>query len=74
MDYCGTGVESSDASPHIQGFRAFLVASFGLPALSAAQARKPTVRAITGFITIDAKSYKSQIDDAVQFLTKCAKR
>ena len=48
----------------------FLVASFGLPALSAAQARKPTVRAITGFITIDAKSYKSQIDDAVRFLNK----
>jgi len=31
---------------------------------------KPKVRAITGFITIDAKSYPSQIEQTVQFLSQ----
>jgi uncharacterized protein (UPF0210 family) len=38
-------------------------------ALYAADRPKPKVRAITGFITIDAKSYASQIADAVKFLS-----
>ena len=31
---------------------------------------KPRIRAITGFITIDAKSYTSQIQEAVTFLSQ----
>ena len=40
------------------------------PALRGADPVKPRVRAITGFITIDAKSYQSQIEEAVAFLSK----
>jgi uncharacterized protein (UPF0210 family) len=40
------------------------------PALRAAEPPKPRVRAITGFITVDAKSYPSQIEDAVKFLNR----
>ena len=45
-----------------------LLGSFGLPALHATDRAKPKIRAITGFITIDAKSYPSQIEEAVKFL------
>src|SRR5260370_35564786 len=38
------------------------------PALRAADPVKPRVRAITGFVTIDAKSYPSQIQETVTFL------
>src|SRR5579872_6627573 len=31
---------------------------------------KPRIRAITGFVTIDAKSYASQIEETVTFLSK----
>ena len=31
---------------------------------------KPRIRAITGFITIDAKSYASQIQETVTFLSQ----
>jgi hypothetical protein len=45
-----------------------LLSSFGLPVLRATDRPKPKIRAITGFITIDAKSYPSQIEEAVKFL------
>jgi uncharacterized protein len=48
----------------------FFVTSFALPSLRAADPPKPKVRAITGFITIDAKSYPSQIDETVKFLSQ----
>jgi hypothetical protein len=47
-----------------------VVALMALPALRAANAPKPKVRAITGFITIDAKLYPSQIEETVKFLGK----
>jgi uncharacterized protein len=40
------------------------------PAPGAAERPKPKIRAITGFITIDAKSYPQQIEDAVKFLSQ----
>jgi uncharacterized protein len=40
------------------------------PAVGADGIVKPRVRAITGFITIDAKSYASQIQEAVTFLSQ----
>jgi uncharacterized protein (UPF0210 family) len=40
------------------------------PTLRAAASVKPKVRAITGFITIDPKSYPSEIQDTVTFLSK----
>jgi uncharacterized protein (UPF0210 family) len=45
-----------------------VVALVALPALHAVNSPKPKVQAITGFITIDAKSYPSQIEEAVKFL------
>jgi len=39
------------------------------PSIRAADPVKPRVRAITGFITIDAKSYASQIQETVTFLS-----
>jgi uncharacterized protein (UPF0210 family) len=46
-----------------------LAAAVGaVPGLRAADPVKPNVRAITGFITIDAKSYPAQITEAVTFL------
>src|ERR1700722_754580 len=42
----------------------------GLPVLHAADAAKPKVRAITGFVTIDAKSYPAQLEEAVKFLNQ----
>src|SRR5438067_1801721 len=47
-----------------------LVISVALPSLRAADPPKPKVRAITGFITIDAKSYPSQIEETVRFLSQ----
>jgi uncharacterized protein len=44
--------------------------SFALPGLCAGDAPKPKVRAITGFITIDAKSYPAQIEETVKFLSQ----
>src|SRR5262245_26711328 len=40
------------------------------PTLRAADSVKPRIRAITGFITIDAKSYASQIQETVTFLNQ----
>jgi uncharacterized protein len=39
-----------------------------LPSLHATDPPKPKVRAITGFVTIDARTYASQIDETVKFL------
>src|SRR5215470_9375449 len=36
----------------------------------AADPVKPRVRAITGFVTIDAKTYREQIQDTVAFLSR----
>src|ERR1700733_12225204 len=36
----------------------------------AADSPKPKVRAITGFITIDARSYPAQIEETVKFLSQ----
>jgi len=41
----------------------------GLP-LGASDPVKPRVRAITGFVTIDAKSYRTQIEETVTFLSR----
>jgi len=40
------------------------------PRLHAADAVKPRVRAITGFVTIDAKNYRAQIEETVAFLSR----
>ncbi len=40
------------------------------PALRAADRAKPKVRAVTGFITVDAKSYPSQFEEAAKFLSQ----
>jgi len=45
------------------------LAAIFLPALRAADQAKAKVRAVTGFITIDAKSYPSQFEEAAKFLT-----
>jgi uncharacterized protein (UPF0210 family) len=37
---------------------------------SAAEAPKPKIRAITGFVTIDVKSYPAQIEETVRFLSQ----
>ena len=42
-----------------------LLSALSLPA---ADTRKPKVRAITGFVTIDPKSYPAQLEDAAKFL------
>jgi len=41
-----------------------------LPALRADDRAKPKVRAVTGFITVDAKSYPAQFEEAAKFLTQ----
>ncbi len=46
-----------------------LFTGVALTVLHAADRPKPKVRAITGFITIDAKSYPRQIEEAVKFLS-----
>ena len=45
------------------------LAAIFLPAVRAADQAKAKVRAVTGFITIDAKSYPSQFEAAAKFLT-----
>ena len=47
-----------------------VVAAAAASGLRAADPPKPKVRAITGFITIDATSYASQIEEAVTFLSQ----
>jgi len=47
-----------------------LLATVSCPALRAADRAKPKVRAVTGFINIDAKSYPSQFEEAAKFLTQ----
>jgi uncharacterized protein len=44
--------------------------ALALPALRAADPAKPKVRAITGFITVDATSYAAQIQETVTFLNR----
>ncbi len=53
---------------HLLSALALLVIA-AVPTLRAADPVKPKVRAITGFITIDAKSYPAQIQEAVTFLS-----
>ena len=47
-----------------------LLATIFCPAMRAADRAKPKVRAVTGFITIDAKSYPSQFEEAAKFLSQ----
>jgi uncharacterized protein (UPF0210 family) len=47
-----------------------LLAAACVSVLGADDRPRPVVRAITGFITIDAKSYPSQIEEAVKFLSQ----
>jgi uncharacterized protein len=42
----------------------------GIPGMRAADPPKPRIRAITGFVTIDAKSYPAQLEETVAFLSK----
>jgi len=46
-----------------------LLTSLAVPALRSAETPRPKIRAVTGFITIDPKSYRSQIEEAVTFLS-----
>jgi hypothetical protein len=48
----------------------FLLTAIFSSTLFAADPVKAKVRAITGFITIDAKSYPSQFEDAMKFLSQ----
>ena len=41
-----------------------------VPGLRGADSVRPRIRAITGFVTIDARSYPSQIEETVTFLSK----
>jgi hypothetical protein len=50
--------------------RCFLIGLSLVAALYAGEAAKPKIRAITGFITIDANSYPAQIEEAVTFLSQ----
>jgi uncharacterized protein len=47
-----------------------LLAAVSCPALDAADRAKAKVRAVTGFITIDAKSYPAQFEEAAKFLSQ----
>jgi uncharacterized protein len=47
-----------------------LLAAVAVAGARAAEPAKPKVRAITGFITIDAKSYPAQIEETVAFLSQ----
>jgi hypothetical protein len=47
-----------------------LLGALSSSALRAAQSSKPKVRAVTGFISIDPKSYPTQIEEAVKFLSQ----
>src|SRR5579863_1015569 len=55
-------------SKHILS-RVLLLMGLASPGVFAAETAKPKVRAITGFITIDAKSYRAQIEETVTFLS-----
>src|ERR1041385_571926 len=46
------------------------VAIVAAPVLRAADPVKPKIRAITGFVTIDAKNYPAQLEETVAFLSK----
>ena len=46
------------------------VAGAVTPLLRGAEPAKPRIRAITGFVTIDAKSYPAQIEETVAFLSR----
>jgi uncharacterized protein (UPF0210 family) len=54
--------------PHLK--RALALSVLTALLLPGADAPKPKVRAITAFITIDAKSYPAQIEEAVKFLSQ----
>jgi len=47
-----------------------ILAAAAIPAWPSAEAPKPKVRAITGFITVDAKNYRAQIEESVAFLSR----
>src|ERR1700756_312014 len=48
-----------------------ILSLFAVPILlCAADTPKPKVRAITGFVTIDAKSYPAQLEETVKFLSQ----
>ena len=47
-----------------------LLLTIPAPSLRGADQTKPRVRAITGFVTIDAKSYPAQLEEAAAFLTR----
>jgi hypothetical protein len=47
-----------------------LLISLAAPVTRAAETSKPKIRAVTGFITIDAKSYPAQIEETVKFLSQ----
>ncbi len=47
-----------------------LLTAVSCPTLRAADSAKAKVRAVTGFITIDAKSYPSQFEEAAKFLSQ----
>jgi uncharacterized protein len=47
-----------------------LLMSLAAPALRSAETPRPKIRAVTGFITIDPKSYRSQIEETVKFLSR----
>ena len=53
-----------------RGLLIILLLVAGAGPLCAADAGKPRIRAITGFVTIDAKSYPAQIAEAVTFLSQ----
>jgi uncharacterized protein len=56
------------SSRFLSGF--ILLTSLAAPALLLAETPKPKIRAVTGFITIDAKSYPLQIEETVKFLSQ----
>src|SRR5665213_503534 len=47
-----------------------LSAAFTWPAVRSAEPSKPKIRTITGFITINPKSYRLQIAESVKFLSQ----
>ncbi|MGH9141394.1 MAG: DUF711 family protein, partial [Vicinamibacterales bacterium] len=51
-------------------FALVLMVAAGLSSPRGADQARPKVRAITGFVTIDAKSYRPQIEEAVTFLSR----
>lgn len=49
---------------------AALLAAATMPTVRAADDTKPKVRAITGFVTVDATNYRAQIEETVAFLSQ----